>query len=64
MTQGTELTYLPMVYKEFKALNARLSKLDSLKLKTLKDAPTVLNTNDRAMWVLGYNECIEDLKGK
>lgn len=26
---------------------------------TIKDAPACLNTNDKAMWVLGYNEGIE-----
>lgn len=25
--------------------------------KTIKDAPKCLNTNDKAMWVLGWNEC-------
>ncbi len=26
---------------------------------TLASAPTVLNTNDRAMWVIGWNECLD-----
>lgn len=28
---------------------------------TLKDAPTVLNTNDKAMWLTGWNECVDVL---
>jgi hypothetical protein len=30
-----------------------------MKQATIKDAPAVLNTNDRAMWVLGFNEALE-----
>jgi hypothetical protein len=26
---------------------------------TIKDAPAFLNLNDKAMWVLGYNACLE-----
>ena len=29
---------------------------------TIEDAPAVLNTNDKAMWVLGYNEGIDALR--
>ena len=34
------------------------------KAKTLylKDAPQQLNTNDKAFWLLGYNEAIERIK--
>jgi hypothetical protein len=28
-----------------------------MKLATIADAPAVLNTNDKAMWVTGWNEC-------
>lgn len=27
--------------------------------KTISDAPKCLNTNDKAMWVTGWNECVE-----
>ena len=30
-----------------------------MKRVTIADAPAVLNTNDKAMWVLGYNEAVE-----
>lgn len=30
-----------------------------MKRATISDAPTVLNTNDRAMWVLGFNAAVE-----
>jgi hypothetical protein len=29
-------------------------------MKTIADAPAQLNTNDKAMWVLGYNQAEED----
>lgn len=54
-------------YKEMKALqvvvNIALANSTSLGLhpKTIKDAPKVLNTNDAAMWVTGWNEAYEAL---
>lgn len=30
-----------------------------MKQATIFDAPQVLNTNDRAMWVLGYNTAVQ-----
>lgn len=30
-----------------------------MKRVTIEDAPAVLNLNDRAMWVLGFNEALE-----
>jgi hypothetical protein len=32
-----------------------------MKLATIKDAPGALNTNDKAMWVLGHNAAVETL---
>jgi hypothetical protein len=32
-----------------------------VKRATISDAPAMLNTNDRAMWVLGFNEAAERL---
>ncbi len=31
-------------------------------IKTMQDAPACLNTNDKAMWVVGYNEAVTALK--
>jgi hypothetical protein len=33
-----------------------------MKPATISDAPKVLNINDRAMWVLGFNAAIESVK--
>lgn len=30
-----------------------------MKRATIEDAPAILNTNDKAMWVIGYNEGID-----
>jgi hypothetical protein len=30
-----------------------------MKHATIADAPAVLNTNDKAMWVLGYNAAVD-----
>ena len=34
-------------------------KRQPLKQATIADAPNCLNTNDKAMWVIGWNECVE-----
>ena len=34
-------------------------KRQPMKRATIADAPDCLNTNDKAMWVLGWNECVE-----
>lgn len=34
-----------------------------MKEVTIKDAPAVLNINDRAMWVLGFNAAVEAIRG-
>jgi hypothetical protein len=34
-------------------------KRQPLTLATIADAPGCLNTNDKAMWVIGWNECVE-----
>jgi hypothetical protein len=33
-----------------------------MKQATIADAPAVLNTNDQAMWVLGFNAAVEAMQ--
>jgi hypothetical protein len=35
-----------------------------MKQATIADAPAVLNTSDKAMWVLGYNAAVEALAAR
>lgn len=42
---------------EIEELRAELGRVQAIEAASIKTAPACLNTNDKAMWVLGWDEC-------
>jgi hypothetical protein len=37
---------------------------EALKRVTVSDAPAFLNTNDKAFWAIGWNDCVESVEAE